>query len=92
MLLHLANQGKRLSVSSFTKSKEPKVVTSAIWKIWILVYSAPTKLIDGNDGEFANNNFKEMCEVMSIYLKLQQAHHLSARGQYIDKSLTHLQK
>ena len=30
MLLHLANQGKRLSVSSFTKSKEPKVVTSAI--------------------------------------------------------------
>ena len=30
MLSHLANQGTRLSASSFIKSKEPKVVTSAI--------------------------------------------------------------
>ena len=34
------------------------------------MYRAPTKFIDGNSGEFANNNSKEMCEVMSIYIKV----------------------
>ena len=56
--------------SSFIKSKEPKVVISAIFKIWIQVYGAPTKFISKNGVEFANDDFKEMCEAMIVIYQL----------------------
>ena len=56
--------------SSFIKSKDPKVVISAIYKIWIQVYGAPTKFITNNGVEFANYDFKEMCEAMTIIYQL----------------------
>ena len=73
IILHLIDHATRLSASMFVKSKEPKEIVSALFKIWIQIYGAPTKFMSDNGGEFANDDFKDMCEAMNIYVKVTAA-------------------
>lgn len=83
MLLHLVDYATRLSASNFIKSKEQKLVISSIFKIQIQVYGVPTEFMSDNSGEFANDDFKEMCEAMNKYFE-NTANHLLATGQQRD--------
>ena len=73
ILLHLIDHATRLSVSSFVRSKEPKVILKAIFKSWIQIYGAPEKFLTDNGGEFANSKFLDMAESMNITVKVTAA-------------------
>ena len=65
ILLHLIDQGTRLSVSRFVKSKEPEVILKAIFKSWIQTYVAPEKSLTDNGGDFINLKFIDMADLVT---------------------------
>ena len=73
ILLHIIDHAARLSVSSFVKSKEPKVILKVIFKSWIQIYSASEKSLTDNGKEFANSNFIDTAESMNITAKVTAA-------------------
>ena len=73
ILLHLIDHATRLSMSIQIRSKEPSVIIQAIFKNWIAIYGTTTKFLSDNGGEFANNDFLEMCESLNITYKTTAA-------------------
>ena len=73
ILLHMIDHATRLSASAVIPSKKPEVIIKKIFQIWISVYGVPEKFLSDNGGEFANENFINMCEAMNINFKLTGA-------------------
>ena len=72
-LFHLIDHATRLSASTFVPSKEPNVIINVIFKSWIQIFGATKKFLTDNGGEFANEEFLEMCEAMNITVKVTAA-------------------
>ena len=51
-----------MSASNVVSNKNPDPIIKVIFKIWISVYGSAEKFLTDNGGEFANNNFIELCE------------------------------
>ena len=73
ILLHLIDHATRLSASAVIPSKKPEIIIKKIFQIWISVYGVPEKFLSDNGGEFANDDFANMCEAMNINFKLTGA-------------------
>ena len=73
IILHLIDHATRLSASCFIPSKKPETIIKKIFQIWISVYGSPEKFLSDNGGEFANDNFINMCEATNIKFKLTSA-------------------
>ena len=69
ILLHLIDHCTRLSASTVIPDKNPDTVIKAIFKIWISVYGSAEKFLTDNGGEFANDDFVQLCETFGIIVK-----------------------
>ena len=77
IILHLIDHATRLSASIEIENKLPKTVIRGIFTSWIQVFGTPEKFLTDNGGEFANQQFLDLCESMNI-----QVHTTAAEAQF----------
>ena len=65
-ILHLVDVFSRYSVACVRRSKKPASIIDAILKPWISYFGYPQRFLADNGGEFANEEYREMCETFSI--------------------------
>ena len=65
-ILHLIDAATRYSAACLITSKKRDTIISSIFKIWISYFGAPRMFMSDNGGEFANEDFKVMCEKLNI--------------------------
>lgn len=65
-ILHLVDVFSRYSVACVRTSKKPSSIIDAILKTWISYFGQPQRFLADNGGEFANNDYREMCESFNI--------------------------
>ena len=80
ILLHLIDHATHLSASAVIPSKKPETIIKKIFQIWISVYGLPEKFLSDNGGEFANQEFVNMCEATNINFKLTSAESPCSNG------------
>ena len=73
ILLYLIDHATCLSASVVIPSKKPETVIKKIFQIWISIYGLPEKFLSDNRGEFANQEFVNICEATNINFKLTSA-------------------
>ena len=64
--LHLVDHATRFSAACVIRSKKAAVIITAIFTIWIAVFGCPQTILSDNGGEFANQDFMDMCHNLSI--------------------------
>ena len=65
--LHIIDVATRFSVAGVIRNKTPKVIIDKVMKLWIgSGMGAPRKFLSDNGGEFANEQFRDMAENLSI--------------------------
>ena len=69
IILHMIDHVTRLSSACRVSSKNPEVIVKSILKNWIAVYGSLLKFLSDNGGEFANEQFIDLCEQMNITVK-----------------------
>ena len=73
ILLHLVDHCNQLCTSNITLNKNPDTIIKAIFRTWIAIYGSVQKVLKGNGGEFANNEFLQICESLGIAVKTTSA-------------------
>ena len=73
ILLHLVDHATRLSACVHIQNKKPQTIIKAIFSHWIAVFGTAGKFLSDNGGEFANEEFLEMCECVNIAVKTTRA-------------------
>lgn len=87
ILLRLINHVARFSASTLVPSKEPSVITNAIFRIWIQIFGAPEKFLSDNGGEFSNAKFLKISEAMNLSVKFT-APESPFRNDLVERSLS----
>ena len=64
--LHVIDHATRFSAGSVIRSKTAEVTIRNFFKIWVSVFGVPQKVLSDNGGEFANNDFIDMCNNLGI--------------------------
>ena len=65
--LHLIDAATRFSVSNVIYNKKPATVIDKIMTSWIGAgFGAPAKFLADNGGEFANAEYRDMCENLNV--------------------------
>ena len=64
--LHAIDHATRFSAAAVIKSKKSEIIIMNFFRIWIAIFGTPKKVLSDNGGEFANNEFSEMCENLNI--------------------------
>ena len=64
--LHLIDHATKLSAAAVIKSKKSGVIINEIMMKWISIFGTPKTLLSDNGGEFANEEFVDMCQNLNI--------------------------
>ena len=64
--LHMIDIFTRFSAGAIVRTKEASVVGDKIIKQWIGIFGAPRKMFNDNGGEFANEQFIQLCQQFNI--------------------------
>ncbi len=65
-ILHLIDVFSRFSVACVRNSKKQDAIVDAVLKTWISYFGQPQRFLADNGGEFANEEYKSMCEMFNI--------------------------
>ena len=65
-ILHLIDLFSRYSAACVRRSKKQDVMIDAIMKIWISYFGQSKRYLADNGGEFSNDEYKEMCDMLNI--------------------------
>ena len=65
-ILHLIDLFSRYSTACVRRSKKQSVMIDAVLKTWISYFGRPKRFLADNEGEFLNEEYKEMCEMFNI--------------------------
>ena len=65
-IMHVIDHATRFSAASVIKSKKSAVIIDQLFKHWISIFGCPRRILSDNGGEFANAEFVDMCENLSI--------------------------
>ena len=65
-ILHLIDVFSRFSVACVRHSKKQDAIVDAVLKTWISYFGQPQRFLADNGGEFANEEYKSMCEMFNI--------------------------
>jgi len=65
-ILHIIDLFTRYSVACVRNSKRPNQIVDAIMKTWVSYFGTPRRFLADNGGEFANAEYREMCENLNI--------------------------
>ena len=64
-ILHLTDVFSRYSVICVRQSKKPSAIIDVVLKTWISYFGQPQRFLADNGGEFANAEYKAMCEAFN---------------------------
>ena len=73
LILHLIDLCTRLSAATFIPNKKKDTIVREIFRIWIAIYGKPRKILVDNGGEFANDEFMQMCDYLGIFIQTTAA-------------------
>ena len=65
-IVHLIDLFTRYSAACIRTSKRQECIVDAILKMWIAYFGSPRKFLADNGGEFANSEYRSMCESLNI--------------------------
>ena len=65
-ILHLICLGTKFSTACVIRNKFATTIIKGVLKIWIQLFGAPKRFITDNGNEFANLEFKTLCEQFNI--------------------------
>ena len=65
-ILHLIDLFTRYSVACVRSSKRQDQIVDAVMKAWVSYFGTPRRFLADNGGEFANAEYREMCENFNI--------------------------
>ena len=66
-ILYLIDMFTRFTTGRIIKSKKPSTIVDNVVQMWIgNGFGSPKKFLADNGGEFANEEFKDMCENLNI--------------------------
>lgn len=65
-ILHIIDHLTRFSAGAVIRSKKGSVIIEAFFKSWIAVFGPPRKVLSDNGGEFANEEFLDLCQNLNI--------------------------
>ena len=69
-ILHLIDAATRFTLSGLIYNKHPSTIIDKIMTLWIgSGFGIPKKILGDNGGEFANEEYKDMCENLNIDVK-----------------------
>lgn len=66
LLLHLIDTATRYSAAVIIKSKHAPVIVDCIFRMWIAYFGTPNMFLSDNGGEFVNEEFAEMVDMLNI--------------------------
>ena len=66
----MIDHATHLTASAVITSKNPGIVISKIFQLWISAYGLPGKFISDNGGKFVNDHFTNMGKATNINFKL----------------------
>jgi len=73
IILHIIDLCTRLSAAAIIPSKNKETIIKEVFKIWIAVYGKPEKFLLDNGGEWANDEFLQMCDSLGINIQTTAA-------------------
>ena len=65
-VLHCIDYVTRFSSAFPVSSKDPDECIDAFFKIWIVIFGPPQRILSDNGGEFINHKFKSLCHAFNI--------------------------
>ena len=65
-IFHLIDLFSRYSTASVRRSEKQSAMIDAVLKTWISYFGRPKRFLADNEGEFLNEEYKEMCEMFNI--------------------------
>lgn len=72
-IVHFVDTVTRFSVACPVKDKSAEEILTKTFISWISVFGRPNCFISDNGGEFVNQQFAEMCQLMDIMMKTSPA-------------------
>ena len=66
IILHMIDLFTRYSVAVARNSKSQNAIVDAIMKAWISYFGKPKKFLADNGGEFNNEAYRDMCDLLEI--------------------------
>ena len=65
-VLHIICLGTRYSAATVVRGKLAKTILKGVLNLWIHYFGSPRRFLTDNGGEFANEEFKTLCEKFNI--------------------------
>ena len=66
-ILHLVDAATRFTLSTIIHNKKPSTIVEKVLLLWVgSGFGCPKKFLADNGGEFANSEYKDMCENLNI--------------------------
>ena len=65
-ILHIIDHATRFSAGAVIRSKKAEVIVDRFFKCWVAIFGTPLKVLSDNGGEFANEQFIDMCQNLNI--------------------------
>lgn len=69
LLLHMIDSVTRFSMGKIIRNKRKETIVSGFCSGWLSLFGTPGKVMSDNGGEFANDEYVEMCEQFNIELQ-----------------------
>ena len=64
--LHMIDHATRFSAASVIISKKAGIIIDQFFKHWVAIFGTPRTILSDNGGEFANEEFMDMCQNLNL--------------------------
>ena len=72
-ILHVIDTVTRFCMACKVDDKGAEEILTKLFRIWITVFGRPTEFLSDNGGEFANQEFNEMCQLYDVEVRTSPA-------------------
>ena len=72
-ILHMIDCVTRYAMAISVKSKTATEILEKVFRVWISVFGRPGQFLTDNGGEFVNEEFNEMCQLLDIVISTSPA-------------------
>ena len=68
LFLHIIGHATRFSTAAVIRSKEKEDIIDKIFKHWVALFGCPRKVLSDNGGEFNNELFRDMTQLLNTHV------------------------
>ena len=65
---HAIDHKTRFSTAKVIKSKDKEVIVDSVFTHWINIFGPPKKILTDNGGEYVNEAFTDMCQLLGVHI------------------------